>query len=313
MAGSVHRNGHCTVAGPVYQAAWSTGQTGREGASFVSIAAMNWAWHQKLKPVPKLVLMALADAADDIGVCWPRVSTVAAKCNVSTRTVRRVMQTLAAQGLLVSEQRYRKDGSCSSNRYRLLLAGGDNLSPAPVAAVSTPGHPSPGDPDTRVIARTTRRTQTESPQPQASSTEPGVPAAAERGGGNLFTLEYPKGLVNAEREGARRHLEDLPVDLAQQLLDELSAHMGAGTIRVSPLAYLRGLVKRARAGEFEPEAGLQVAENRTRRAHAEAAKRRAEAAGRDFLANHLPIVEGPLAERLVDIRNRARRDPSNPG
>jgi len=30
---------------------------------------MNWAWHQALKPVPKLVLMALADAADDQGVC----------------------------------------------------------------------------------------------------------------------------------------------------------------------------------------------------------------------------------------------------
>jgi len=153
---------------------------------------MNWAWHQSLKPVPKLVLMALADAADDIGVCWPRVSTVAAKCNVSTRTVRRVMQTLAARDLLVSELRYRKDGSCSSNRYRLLLAGGDNLSPAPVAPVSGPGHPCPGDPDTRVIPRTTRRIQTESPQPPGSSTEPDVSTAAERGGGNLLTCQLHK-------------------------------------------------------------------------------------------------------------------------
>jgi hypothetical protein len=35
--------------------------------------------------------------------------------------------------------------------------------------------------------------------------------------------------------------------------------------------------------------------------------------GRDFLANHPPIVQGPLAERLVSIRNRARRDPPNRG
>ena len=272
---------------------------------------MNWAWHQKLKPVPKLVLMALADAADDIGVCWPSVTTVAAKCNVSTRTVRRIMQALAARRLLVSEQRYRKDGSRSSNRYRLLLSGGDKLSPAPVTTDSAPGHPSPGDPDTRVIARTTRRTQIESPQPPGPSNEPDVPTAAERGSGNLSNLEYPKGLVGAERERARRHLEDLPVDLAQQLLDELAAHMAAGAIRVSPLAYLRGLVKRARAGEFEPEAGLRVAENRRRRAHAEAAKHRAEAAGRDFLAAHPPIVQGPLAERLVALRNRARQGPPN--
>ena len=36
---------------------------------------MNWAWHQGIKPVPKLVLMVLADAADDQGVCWPSVIT----------------------------------------------------------------------------------------------------------------------------------------------------------------------------------------------------------------------------------------------
>ncbi len=272
---------------------------------------MNWAWHQSLKPVPKLVLMALADAADDMGVCWPSVSTVATKCNVSTRTVRRVMQALAARDLLVSEQRYRKDGSRSSNRYRLMLSGGDKLSPAPVTTDSAPGHLCPGDPDTRVIPRTTRRTQIESPQPPGPSNEPDVPTPAERGSGNPSNLEYPKGLVNAEREQARQYLEDHPVDLAQQLLDELSAHMAAGTVRVSPLAYLRGLVKRARAGQFEPEAGLQIAENRRRRAHAEAAKRRAEAVGRDFLAAHPPIVQGLLAERLVDIRNRARQDPPN--
>ncbi len=161
---------------------------------------MNWAWHQAGKPVPKLVLMALADAADDIGICWPSVTTVAANCNVSTRTERRVIRTLAAQGLLVSEQRYRKDVSRSSNRYRLLLSGGDKLPPAPVTTDSPPGHPRPGDPDTRVIPRTTRRTQTESPQPQGSSTEPDVPIAAQWGGGNLSNLEHPKGLVMTERE-----------------------------------------------------------------------------------------------------------------
>jgi len=81
----------------------------------------------------------------------------------------------------------------------------------------------------------------------------------------------------------------------------------------SGLAYLRGLVKRARAGEFAPEAGFRVAENRRRRAHAEAAKRRAEAVDRDFLAAHSQIVQGELVERLVAIRNRARRDPPNSG
>ena len=61
---------------------------------------MNWAWYQDLKPVPKLVLMALADAANDQGTCWPSVATIAAKVGVSTRTVQRVIQTLIRRELL---------------------------------------------------------------------------------------------------------------------------------------------------------------------------------------------------------------------
>jgi len=118
--------------------------------------------------------------------------------------------------------------------------------------------------------------------------------------------------VVAEREQARQYLKDHPVDLAQQLLDELAAHMAAGTIRVSPLAYLRGLVKRARAGEFVPEACLKVAEGRERRAHVEEAVRRAKAVGCDFLAAHPPIVDSPLAKRFAAIRTRAMQNNQNP-
>ena len=60
----------------------------------MSIAAMNWAWQQRLTPSLKLILMALSDAADDEGICWPGVATVAVKCNVSSRTVRRGIQSL---------------------------------------------------------------------------------------------------------------------------------------------------------------------------------------------------------------------------
>ena len=73
--------------------------------------AMNWAWQQRLPPTPKLILMALADAANDAGVCWPSIPTVASKCCVSIRTVRRVMKMLGERRLMLSEPRYRKDGS----------------------------------------------------------------------------------------------------------------------------------------------------------------------------------------------------------
>ncbi len=60
---------------------------------------MNWAWRQLLAPTAKLVLMSMVDAADDPGVCWPSVPTLARNCCVSERTVRRIMGDLEASGL----------------------------------------------------------------------------------------------------------------------------------------------------------------------------------------------------------------------
>ena len=98
---------------------------------------MNWAWQQALTPTLKLVLMALADAADNQGVCWPSISTLAKKCSVSTRTVQRSLRVLIDSGLLTADSRRRRDGSSTSNRYRLLIKGGDNLSPLPDARDAT--------------------------------------------------------------------------------------------------------------------------------------------------------------------------------
>ena len=96
----------------------------------MSFTASEWALRQALGPVPKFVLVVLADAADDEGICWPRISTIAERVGVSTRTVQRAIQYLVQRKLVTVEPRLRPDGSSSSNRYRLMLTeGGDNLSP----------------------------------------------------------------------------------------------------------------------------------------------------------------------------------------
>jgi hypothetical protein len=264
---------------------------------------MNWAWGQKLAPTAKLILMALADAADDQGICWPSVPTVTNKCSVSTRTVRRVMQAIVADGLLQSEPRYRKDGSCSSNRYWLLLEGGDKLSPPPDRGDSTCGHGCQGDPDTSVIPRTTIRTIKETPQPQEMPTGSVASGSVESGGGCFSDLEYPKGLSAAERKEAEKKLAGFPSGLAQQLLDELAASILAGSIRVTPLAYLRGLIKRAQTSGFTPEAGLRIAEHRKRRIAIEAAaSSHSEALGRIDSC----VVNNPLVNKLVALRRKAQ-------
>lgn len=271
---------------------------------------MNWAWRQQLVPSAKLVLMSLADAADDHGVCWPSVPTVARKCCVSSRTVRRIMQTLIACELLSAEPRYRPDGSCSSNRYRLQLGGDDKLSPAPERADIMPCLEEPDPPDTPVSPGTTKGTEKEpspSSPPTTEAITPRVSESTQRSGGEVSTLEYPKGLSASERTEALKRLTGLPADLAQQLLDELAGRMDAGLVKVAPLAYLRGLIRKARTGEFTPETALRVAETRRRRQQIEAALQHLEAVRNEPPPPDTSTTDNPLIQRLAAIRDKARR------
>lgn len=85
----------------------------------MSIKAMNWAWETPLPPTPKLVLMKLADEANDDYFCFPGIPHVAAKSSVSERTAQRILQDLTRDGYISVEQRFRKDGARTSNGYRL--------------------------------------------------------------------------------------------------------------------------------------------------------------------------------------------------
>jgi len=267
---------------------------------------MNWAWRQVLTPTLKLVLMALADAADDQGVCWPSVSTLAKKCSVSTRTVQRSLRVLIDSGLLTAEPRLRHDGSSTSNRYLLPIAGGDNLSPPPEARDTQAGQLCRGDPDMSVTPGTTNRIVIDPPQPGAGDEQRTDPADAESGSGAHSKLEYPKGLSPSERADAQRRLARLPPELAQQLLDELAARLKAGTIRISPLVSLAGLIKRANAGEFVPEAALRVADAREKRRRNEAYLQRLQALNDEPMTEKTVVEDSPLARRLADIRLRSR-------
>lgn len=267
---------------------------------------MNWAWRQTLTPTLKLILMALADAADDQGVCWPSVSTLAKKCTVSTRTVQRSLRALIDRRLLIAEPRQRRDGSSTSNRYRLLIAGGDNLSPPRGAGGTRAGQGCRGDPDMPAIPRTTNRIVTDPPQPEAGDERPMVLVTVEGSGGYLLKLEYPEGLSPSEHADAQRRLARLPPKLAQQLLDELAARLKAGTIRISPLVYLAGLIKRANAGKFVPEAALQVADAREKRRRNEAQKQRLRALSDQPTPEKTGVADCPLSKRLAEIRLRGR-------
>ena len=83
----------------------------------------------------RLVLLALADIADEDGVCWPSVRHLADKTGLGDRAIRSRLAGFEACGLLSRSRRHRSDGTLSTYRFELSLAAPHAASPpAPPAA-----------------------------------------------------------------------------------------------------------------------------------------------------------------------------------
>lgn len=80
----------------------------------MGVRAMQWAWRAQVTPTCKLVLIALADRADDDGICWPSVEDITTRTGLAERTVRRDLGTLADLGLIVRDRR-----NGQSNMFRM--------------------------------------------------------------------------------------------------------------------------------------------------------------------------------------------------
>lgn len=86
----------------------------------MSIRVMTWVWeHSEASGTELLLLLAIADAADDAGRnAWPSVNTLARKTRLAPRTVQRLLAKLAEAGHLVITP---SKGGRSSNSYNLVL------------------------------------------------------------------------------------------------------------------------------------------------------------------------------------------------
>ena len=77
----------------------------------MSVKLMAIVWELDLPPGEKLVLLALADQANDDGrQCWPAVETIAHRSGQGVRTVRRALASLETAGHLT---RAHRDGTSS--------------------------------------------------------------------------------------------------------------------------------------------------------------------------------------------------------
>ncbi|PNB73793.1 helix-turn-helix domain-containing protein [Pseudomonas sp. GW456-E7] len=226
----------------------------------MSIRAMNWAWGQPLSPTSKLILMALADAADDEGLCWPGIKTLAAKCSVSGRTVQRTVKTFVAQGLLLVEERRRPDGRQTSNSYLLALQRyPDNMSPS---TLRTLGSGDTGDTGGVTKLRQGGCDSAVSPQepPREHLKKPLQPRELCN---QSAAIIFPRKLSAMERESIVSMARAIPVEDLQQLVDELASALASeSTIRTTPLRWFQGVLRRYERGEFVAAGAIETAKRR---------------------------------------------------
>jgi hypothetical protein len=92
----------------------------------MSTIIMSQCWPlQCLSVTQKAVLISLADQANDDGVCWPAIGTIAKRCCMSERAVRTAMDHLEAVGLLSRERRFNSSNvySVTPSKFDVSAAG----------------------------------------------------------------------------------------------------------------------------------------------------------------------------------------------
>jgi Helix-turn-helix domain len=91
----------------------------------MSIKVMTNVWqHSEAAGTGLLVLLALADIADDNGECWPSMGYVARKCRIDSRTAQRQIRSLEKLGeviVIVGGGKTSTAGGTRSNRYRIVV------------------------------------------------------------------------------------------------------------------------------------------------------------------------------------------------
>ncbi|KAB8198408.1 hypothetical protein FKV24_002250 [Lysobacter maris] len=110
-------------------------------------------------------------------------------------------------------------------------------------------------------------------------------------------LHWPQ-LSDQERGAIEGLLAGCDTQVAQQLLDELAGALETNSIKTSPSRWFRAVVVRCKRGEFEPSAGIAVADRRIR--HRLEAGKKQEAkrvAAPEQVRSHLESIETLLKGR----------------
>ena len=75
----------------------------------------------RLKPRDCAVYCCLVKHSDKNGVCFPSRRLIAEECCIDKKTVDAALRSLEKAGLVTKQKRKRKDGSNTSNLYKVTL------------------------------------------------------------------------------------------------------------------------------------------------------------------------------------------------
>jgi hypothetical protein len=275
----------------------------------VSLKVMTWAWSVHLSPTPKLVLMALADEADDDGYCFPSQRRLAAKCSITDRTVRRVLLELTTKGYVRLEMRRRADGSRTSNGYQLACGDPpDKMSGGTDTNLRGPRTTVSGGADSDVLPLpTTYPLSNPTPQQRATPQEAGNDATSDAR--CRRDLKFPEELSAGQVDVLRGVLRELQESQVQQVLDELAGRMKIVRI-TNPIRYCAALVERIKRGQFTSELGIRIAEKRAAERHDSEQRNARSNVDRATLEAAMQRLPDDLRASLDRMRKRDQNEPS---
>ena len=98
----------------------------------MSIKAINEAFKSNLNGNIKLVLLALADCANDNLQCFPSYNHISKKASISISTAKRIIKKLEQIGVLKKQHRFKKGKKQQTSNIYTLTFGGSILTPIKV-------------------------------------------------------------------------------------------------------------------------------------------------------------------------------------
>lgn len=198
----------------------------------MSLHAMSWAREvmpempESIKAGPRLLLLLMADYANEQGVCWPSVRRLADEMACSRSTVQRSIEALVVHGLMTVVARKTPTGRQTSNFYRLAMGNdqqqpqaADEPSPAELEALmagsdegEVPAEPAtaPAQAEHPIFANAAQ--QADNGQPQATAGARQVP----------MTLDWQPDASHWQTETVRRGDPSLTWDQGE--LADFTAH-----------------------------------------------------------------------------------------